>query len=80
MTDQKDAPENHGMLANPDGKRSASRATSLIGAVGLFIVAMGETFVHDSGDASYPVIAGLVAMALGPIGFNRAFGERDLKG
>lgn len=78
MTDEL-PPERKGMLTNPVGKRSTSRGIAWVGAIGLFAVGMGETFMPDSGTASYPVIAGFLAMAIGPIGLNRAFGEKGLK-
>lgn len=63
-----------GMLNDHEGKRSNSRAASMLGALGLFLATVGA--MAGANEPSPYLIGALVALAIGPIGFNRWLGEK----
>lgn len=72
-----DSPNNGAMLCDHTGKRSISRFTSLVATLTLCAVAIiGQ--VGDKAEPSLELLSILAAVALGPIGMNRFFGEKGL--
>ena len=66
--------EKPSMLTDHSGKRSVSRATSLLATITLCLVALNG--VWGGGNEPSPQLLGiLAAVAIGPIGLNRYFGE-----
>ena len=69
-------PEKSSMLSDHSGKRSVSRATSLLATITLCAVALIGV-VGGGEEPSLELLAILAAVAIGPIGLNRFFGEES---
>jgi hypothetical protein len=68
-----------GILNDHAGKRSNSRAVSWVATLVLSAIALGVVFKAGTEEPSMYLLSALVALAIGPIGMNRYFGEKGTK-
>ena len=66
-----------GFLTDHEGKPSMARVTSFFATVSLCVIGLATVFIsHEVQQPSENLLWVLASVALGPLGFNRAFGEK----
>lgn len=78
MSDVSEEKVAYGMLTDHTGKRSASRATTLLSTFAFCAIAVGTAWL-DWKEPSELMLTLLAGGMLGPIGFNRWLGEVKTK-